>query len=337
MLRQLKKFGICHINGNLVIDDSDDNNLSNSLPSGMSYEDKKFCFGAPVSALIINQNCIAATLRPTKHRQKASLKFQSTHRPTIQNTVVTNKKLQDHAVLEAHENNKYLLSGNITEPLNLKIAVQNQRLYAKETLKNLLANNQVSVHKIVFGRTKNPCTLIKHESPPLTFLLSNMLKSSDNVISNAVFKKLTVTNHMVANWDNAATVVKNYLTHRLKIDSDKIRIQDGAGLSRYNLLTPNQLIKILDDIYHHAYKSVFFNNALPISGIDGTLKNRMEDISGKVRAKTGTENAISTLAGFIEKPNHQTFIFAIMINSGISPIQKYRDLEDNICRLIYKL
>jgi serine-type D-Ala-D-Ala carboxypeptidase/endopeptidase (penicillin-binding protein 4) len=56
-----------------------------------------------------------------------------------------------------------------------------------------------------------------------------------------------------------------------------------------------------------------FHESLPISGIDGTLKNRLKEVEGKVRAKTGTIGGVRALSGYIETEG-RTLVFSILLN-----------------------
>ena len=77
--------------------------------------------------------------------------------------------------------------------------------------------------------------------------------------------------------------------------------------------------------------------ALPISGIDGCLKQRMREngMKGRVRAKTGTMTGITALSGYVTSKDGEPLAFSIMINGFVKPTKEYeKQIEDQICILL---
>ena len=110
-------------------------------------------------------------------------------------------------------------------------------------------------------------------------------------------------------------------------------IVDGSGLSRYNLITPAQLVQALTYAHEHFPADYQFPNLMPISGIDGTLKFRLgtKDTLGRIHAKTGTLDDMTNLAGYITAANGHTLAFAILINNTPKPIMAYEMVTNKIC------
>ena len=76
---------------------------------------------------------------------------------------------------------------------------------------------------------------------------------------------------------------------------------DGDGESRYDLITPAQVIKVLYYAQHNRKIRSYFRVALPIAGIDGTLQNRLKQhgVRHVVIAKTGSMTGVSSLSGYV--------------------------------------
>jgi D-alanyl-D-alanine carboxypeptidase/D-alanyl-D-alanine-endopeptidase (penicillin-binding protein 4) len=116
------------------------------------------------------------------------------------------------------------------------------------------------------------------------------------------------------------------------LDSDNYQIADGSGLSLYNYVSPELLVRFLNfafskpEIYTHLYP------ALPVAGVDGTLSKRMLDTPAynNVHAKTGTVTGISSLAGYLTARNGHILSFCIM-NQGVSQGRLRRDFQDEVC------
>ena len=106
---------------------------------------------------------------------------------------------------------------------------------------------------------------------------------------------------------------------------------EGSGLSRNNLTTPNATVALLQFMQRHRYHDVYFN-ALPIAGVDGTLRRRMKGTiaEGKLRAKTGTLAAAISLSGYVTTQGGDHLAFCLMLNrfqGGESDRVKTADLD----------
>ena len=91
--------------------------------------------------------------------------------------------------------------------------------------------------------------------------------------------------------------------------------EEGSGLSRNNLATPNATVALLQCMSKHAEADAYLK-ALPIAGVDGTLRNRMKNTpaAGNVRAKTGTLRWANSISGYVTTAAGERLIFSIMLN-----------------------
>lgn len=96
--------------------------------------------------------------------------------------------------------------------------------------------------------------------------------------------------------------------------------EEGSGLSRNNVATPNATIALLQYMSRHTEADAYLN-ALPIAGVDGTLRNRMKNTpaAGNVRAKTGTLRWANSLSGHVTTAAGERLIFCIMLNRYAAP------------------
>ena len=113
----------------------------------------------------------------------------------------------------------------------------------------------------------------------------------------------------------------------------RYNLADGCGLSNYNYISPDLLVSFLKfaysrtDVFQKLYK------ALPIGGVDGTLKYRMKRGTPSyknVHAKTGSFTAINCLAGYLRMANGHEVAFAIM-NQNVLSGAKARAFQDAVC------
>lgn len=341
LMNGLAQIGVKQINGSIIVDDTllDDMELS----PGSTWDDQAFCFGAPVSALVINHNCITAALTPASAADQPAKLIAPAEPQFIRlvNHVMTRApELADdcHLSLDTSDDKTYTVSGcmkTTDTPKQLMMAVKNPHTYIQSAILFTLLKNQISgAPKISFEKITNPPKLIATAaSPPLKVLITTMLKDSDNLIANTLFKTLgALATHEPGSWQNGSAAVHNILNQSSQLVLPNNVLIDGAGGSRYNFVTPDHIMTLLQHAYKSAYAPIFIS-ALPVSGIDGTLKERMKDPKtlNRVRAKTGSEKAAVSLSGYLITQRKHLLIFTILINGFIESPAKYRVLEDQIC------
>jgi len=131
-------------------------------------------------------------------------------------------------------------------------------------------------------------------------------------------------------------VVKEFIVGA-GIDSEKIRLNDGCGLSRENLLTPRFQTSLLQYLLNRPYFDLFVNT-LAVSGTDGTLRNRLAatQVRGSIHAKTGTLRDVTTLSGYITTKSGRNLVFSIFANH-VSATARVKRTIDEICSLFVTL
>ena len=99
------------------------------------------------------------------------------------------------------------------------------------------------------------------------------------------------------------------------LDLRDTTVVDGSGLSRKNRTTPSTLVHLLMLIADPKRAELApILSGLPISGVDGTLKNRAEAVPGQIRAKTGTLTGVDVLAGYVVDSAKRALAFAVMVD-----------------------
>lgn len=186
--------------------------------------------------------------------------------------------------------------------------------------------------KIVTGVTPTDTHFVaSFQSKTLSKLIAHMLQQSDNLYANSLTKKLGYSLTGKGTHKEGAYAIKKILSEHTHLDLSQMEIVDGEG-TRYNLVTPEQMVILLNDLYHDKDMKTIFFKALPQAGVSGTLKDRMKKtmLEKKVYAKTGSMHDISSLSGFIINPHDKTFIFSIIVNGVNKPLGKAKTLEEKI-------
>ena len=72
-----------------------------------------------------------------------------------------------------------------------------------------------------------------------------MMSESDNLIAESLIKYISANDSTVGNWSDGMNTMKLFLHEEVNLDTNALRIVDGSGLSRYNLISPNQVVGLL--------------------------------------------------------------------------------------------
>ena len=146
--------------------------------------------------------------------------------------------------------------------------------------------------------------IVSHKSAPLRQLAAPMMKVSQNQYAETLLRA-------IGGRDKAANVLKSW-----DVASDSYVIADGSGLSRYNYVTSEALVRILQRMRAPQHLAVF-GGTLPVAGQDGTLSRRLTGTpaEGRVRAKTGTVDNVRAIAGYVETAGGETLVFSMIANN----------------------
>jgi D-alanyl-D-alanine carboxypeptidase/D-alanyl-D-alanine-endopeptidase (penicillin-binding protein 4) len=111
---------------------------------------------------------------------------------------------------------------------------------------------------------------------------------------------------------------------KIGVKSGDVEFEEGSGLSRNNLVTPNATITLLEHMSRHA-ESESYLRALPIAGVDGSLRNRMKKTRAEknVHAKTGTLRWANALSGYVTTAAGERLAFCLMLNRYQAPDAEY--------------
>lgn len=166
-------------------------------------------------------------------------------------------------------------------------------------------------------------------------ILLRMMKQSDNFYAEAMFYQLAAhQGHRPARAKDAAAIVKRLIS-KVGLGHRPYRIADGSGLSLYNYLSADLEVRLLRYAYRNSTVYLHLLPSLPVAGSDGTLHNRMRGsfAADNVKAKTGTLEGVSALAGYCTAANGHRLCFSI-INQGIMHTSNARRFQDRVCNAL---
>lgn len=351
MVAVLKKQGVQHIDGNLVIDTSVF--ASHDKAPGWPWNDMTQCFSAPPGAAIVDRNCFSVSLYSAqKAGDNAFIRVASYYPVNMFSEVRTLAKGSSDAQyceldVVPGELNRFTLTGCMmqrAEPLPLAFAIQDGASYAGAILKDELqdAGIDYSGHLVREKRVSEPgSVLAQTESAPLRNLLKIMLKKSDNMIADTVFRTIGHERFNVpGTWRAGQDAVRQILRQKANIDMGNSIQVDGSGLSRHDLISPATMMQVLQYIAQND-QQLNIISMLPLSGYDGTLRYRgglhEAGVDGKLSAKTGSLQGVYNLAGFLTTASGQRVAFVQFLSGYAVPPEDQRQRRIPLVRFESRL
>lgn len=128
--------------------------------------------------------------------------------------------------------------------------------------------------------------------------------------------------------DLAARAMDRFM-ERMGVARGDVVLEEGSGLSRKNLVTPRATIRLLRQMTSGPAAGAWMA-AMPVGGVDGTLRARFGDAAtkGRVLAKTGTLRHVNSLAGYVTTAAGQRLVFALYVNGHVAPDHPGRGMAE---------
>lgn len=226
------------------------------------------------------------------------------------------------------------LDGNIFhQPFTMFSSNYNQEIPFKtdgwvvdSLLKTALPN-----YKGTISMRRPAVTSIIYSSPRDT-VFKHMLLPSDNFIAEQLLLSCAAENNLAMNSDSVIQyVIANYLSDL----PDKPQWVDGSGLSRQDLFTPADMVKVCEKIYDEVNNEELLFSLLPQGGKTGTLKNYFKADKPFLFAKTGSLSNNHNLTGYLKTKSGKTLIFSLMNNNYTRPTAEIRKEMERILTTIH--
>jgi D-alanyl-D-alanine carboxypeptidase/D-alanyl-D-alanine-endopeptidase (penicillin-binding protein 4) len=332
--------GVKRVEGDLVGDET--YFVGPKYGSGWEWEDLTWYYGAEVTPLTVNDNALDLFVKPGAALGQPALITTGPPDPllTIVNRVTTSAKgvKRDISIHRGLNDNTITIAGTI--PLEDRgytggIGISHPALLFMYLLRNSLAQKGVVItgKSRVTGELALPSVtsvssvaqeeIVNFQSQPFGVIAAQTLKPSQNLYTELILRTLgklstppptfTITNPTSEQLGLEA--VRTFLK-TTGIRPESLVLDDGSGLSRGDMITAEASVQLLAFMSRHRFASVF-RDALPIAGVDGTLRNRLKGTPAEnnLRAKTGSLSSASSLAGYVTTAAGEKLAFSIMVNN----------------------
>ena len=161
-----------------------------------------------------------------------------------------------------------------------------------------------------------------HYSEPLSELIKETNVNSNNLYAEAIFRYLGTRYSLPGSIHNSQDLLRDYWRRR-GVEMQSAIVKDGCGLAPQDAVSAKAFVQLLTIMARSSNKDAWMAS-LPTSGLTGTLKTLCPNtaLEGRIHAKSGTIAGTKNFAGYIDIPNGETWVFAILINSAPGKAKK---------------
>jgi D-alanyl-D-alanine carboxypeptidase/D-alanyl-D-alanine-endopeptidase (penicillin-binding protein 4) len=345
LAKQLKAAGVRKVDGDLIADDSYFDHVR--LGDTWSWDDEPFYYNAQISALTLAPNtdydsgtaiiesspgtAAGAPLQLNTVPANGVLKVVNTATTGAAGTSSTLNVERDHGTNVVRVSGSMPLGASVDQEW---VTVWEPELYAADVFRRALTAQGISVS----GHIKNAGTpttasrLARDESMTLGELLTPFLKLSNNMHAETLVKAMGAVVEADGSWPAGLDVVTNY-AKSLGVDTSRIRLSDGSGLSRKVNVTADSVTDVLIGAQKETWWKQWYD-ALPIAGnperfVGGTLRSRMLNTpaANNLHGKTGSLTGVAALSGYVTNKDGRKLVFSMISNNYLnSP----RSIEDAV-------
>lgn len=328
LLRALREKGIAHIGGDLVIDASA---LEPAQAERGDFDGAgRSTYNALPAALSVNRQATQIHVYQDRARGRVGVYTD----PPLSGVEIANTATLVEAPCSArHHRVQVRLSESADALLRIEVDGQFASQCPDERISRLLLTPEQhaasAFHALwrqlggrVEGRIrvgKRPdAALLLHraQSPPLSRLIRDLNKWSDNLMARLMFLSLggdepgrpatlAAARARLATWLDANG-----------IDATGAFVDNGSGLSRETRLSARSLGQLLVFGYRQAWMPELVAS-MAIAGVDGTMRRRLrhEPIAGRAHLKTGTLRDASCIAGYVLDAEGRRWALVVMVNA----------------------
>lgn len=305
---------------------------SNEWGEGWQWDDDLNPLIPKFGAYNLDKNLLQISVTPTILGAPADITTNVFYPTAFINNIITGEKTDLKLERKNYISPDVInADGMISHDVSIDIPINYPRRYFILRLEEILRKQKIAYYGD-YNRIKLPkdSCLVAETKHPLSLISSDILKRSNNMMAETVFKVAGGKYSQGTGTTDAAVEMLNDYYNKLGINTDNIKIVDGSGISKNNLLTADFITKVLVKTDTNSNLPEF-KTTLAKPG-EGTLTDRMLYFQDNLRAKTGTLTNISSIAGYLKAKSGKTYAFCVIINDSKSKSTDKKAFEEYVLR-----
>jgi D-alanyl-D-alanine carboxypeptidase/D-alanyl-D-alanine-endopeptidase (penicillin-binding protein 4) len=322
LLRRVQGLGITTVSGDIVLDRSAFENTIENDPAAFDGEPLR-PYNASPDALLVNFKSVGMTFTPERGGQLARINYEPplasvSMQPTI--ALAPGECGDWRAALKPDfsDPNRIRFNGALPAACGEKswaVAYADPRTYGLRAIGGMWAEMGGRVGgQMRDGRV--PAGLkpaFEFASPPLSEVVRDINKYSNNVMAQQVFLTLGLTQKNRGTFEASRNVLGQWWRDRIGTGEAPPVFDNGSGLSRDERISAAALGKMLQVAWRSPVMPELVSS-LPASGVDGTLKRRALRSGGAAHLKTGSLRDSSGVAGYVHGASGRRYVLVAIAN-----------------------
>ncbi|HEY6100054.1 MAG TPA: D-alanyl-D-alanine carboxypeptidase/D-alanyl-D-alanine-endopeptidase [Anaeromyxobacter sp.] len=324
MAGDLAHLGIRRI-GDLVVDES----FFDGERSGPGFDQESGdrSYLAPSGAASLNWNSVAVYVAPgDRPGQKGRVEVEpASEYFEIENRTATVKGSGRRRVVVSsmprNGRQRIVVEGRVAAGSRMQVVwrkIDEPALYLGQTLRRLLDLRGVTVTgRVKVGAVPQGARLVHvAESESLAEIVRRLNKTSNNFVAEQLLKTLGAeAKGTPGSWAKGIAAAEEFLAE-LGVPRGAYVMKNGSGLNDTNRFSARQIVTLLRAMWARFPLQAEYLASLPVAGRDGTIRFRMEgsEAEGRLRAKTGTLEHVTSLSGYVQSAGGRTLAFAVFVN-----------------------
>ncbi len=294
---------------------------------GFDQENGDKSYLAPTGAASLNWNVVAVNVAPGTGRglsarvelEPASDFFEVVNRATTV-SARAGRRLKVSSVV-AGGRQRIVVEGRIAQGSRMQVVrrkIDDPALYLGYTLRKLLELRGVALRgRVRKGEVPSDARLVHvEESDSLAEIIRRLNKTSNNFVAEQLIKTLGAeVKGAPGSWAKGVAAAEDFLSE-IGLERGSYLMKNGSGLNDTNRFSARQIVTILRAMWARFPLQFEYVSSLPVAGRDGTMRWRMEETGaqGRLRAKTGTLENVTSLSGYVQSAGNRTLAFSVLVN-----------------------
>ncbi len=327
--------GLRRIEGNILVDDS----FFDDQREGPGWDDDatNYSYRAPLGAMSVNFNSVGVHVYPTLEVGKPARVMVAPRTVYYDlTTEITTEKRWSMVIVETPVNRKgrndIKVRGRIhpdrEQGVHTYRRIDNPPMFAGLVIHDELKLRGIRTKGWVkLGKKPKDASveLLDFESPTLGRLIGLLNKMSNNFMAEQVLKTLAAEKSGTpGTWENGVVWVSRFLVDVVGVKPGSFKLGNASGLGPVNEISPDLILRVLRMMKREPTLAPEFLSAMSVLGQDGTLRRRIADseAKGRIRAKTGTLEAVLALSGYAVSRGCDDLVFSLLFNDGTKERRK---------------
>ncbi len=306
---------------------------------GWMWDDEPYYFNMSITPMMVDFNVLTvrvnpATIRPTVELVPASDEPPLVVEPidaTVGNQLeITRRPFTEPIMVRGAQ--------SATESSEHRLTMHDPGKWVAGMFQNMLVELGVEISK-PDSNTSSPAGRDGQElafpGPRLADVLNHFNEVSENAIGEVLLHEIAIAAGKASpRWQDGAESISEWLVNTAGLERGSFRLVDGSGLSRYNLISADSSIRLLQFMNRHMHAKVFFES-LPTYDVEVGNESKVdskanEKVAPRVRAKGGSMSGVSTCSGTVRTLNGRTLAFSYLTNGFLGASKPQKALRQEV-------